>query len=43
MLDTPKTKEKSFADGKILKRVSEGVGVITFNNPEKRKPAFKGK
>jgi enoyl-CoA hydratase/carnithine racemase len=36
MLDVPKTKEKSFADGKILKSVAEGVGVITFNNPEKR-------
>src|SRR5580765_4602809 len=28
--------EKSYADGKILQRVSDGVGVITFNNPEKR-------
>ena len=28
--------EKSFADGKILQSVSDGVGVITFNNPEKR-------
>src|SRR5690348_787522 len=28
--------ETSFADGKILKRASEGIGVITFNNPEKR-------
>ena len=36
MLDTPRTKEKSHADGKILKSVAEGVGVITFNNPEKR-------
>jgi enoyl-CoA hydratase len=36
MLDVPRTKEKSFADGKILKSVAEGVGVITFNNPEKR-------
>ena len=36
MLDIPKNNEKSFADGKILKSVTEGVGVITFNNPEKR-------
>jgi len=36
MLDVPKTAEKSFADGKILQSISEGVGVITFNNPEKR-------
>jgi enoyl-CoA hydratase len=35
MLDVPKT-EKSFADGKILKTISDGVGVLTFNNPEKR-------
>ena len=32
----PRTSEKSFADGKILQSVSDGVGVITFNNPEKR-------
>src|ERR1041384_6638251 len=36
MLDIPKTAEKSHADGKILQSVSDGVGVITFNNPEKR-------
>jgi len=30
------TSEKSHADGKILQRVSDGVGVITFNSPEKR-------
>ncbi len=36
MLDIPKNTEKSHADGKILQAVSEGVGVITFNNPEKR-------
>jgi len=35
MLDVTKT-EKSFADGKILKTVTEGVGAITFNNPQKR-------
>jgi enoyl-CoA hydratase len=28
--------EKSYADGKILKRVIDGIGVITFNNPDKR-------
>ena len=36
MLDVPKTNETSFADGKILKAITEGVGVITFNNPAKR-------
>ena len=36
MLDVSKTNDKSHADGKILQRVADGVGVITFNNPEKR-------
>src|ERR1700732_906269 len=36
MLDVPKKSEKSSADGKILQSVTDGVGVITFNNPEKR-------
>ena len=36
MLNAPKATDKSFADGKILQSVTEGVGVITFNNPEKR-------
>src|SRR6476660_8765868 len=36
MLDVPKTSDKPFADGKILQSVAEGVGIITFNNPEKR-------
>jgi enoyl-CoA hydratase/carnithine racemase len=36
MLDTPKTTQKSHADGKILQRVDDGVGIITFNNAEKR-------
>ena len=36
MLDIPKASDKSFADGKILRSVTEGVGVITFNNPAKR-------
>ncbi len=36
MLDVPKKPEKSHADGKILQNVADGVGVITFNNPEKR-------
>ena len=30
MLDTPKTSEKSHADGKILQRVDDGVGIIIF-------------
>src|ERR1700753_1550659 len=36
MLDVPSKADKSYADGKILKRVTEGVGVVTFNNPDKR-------
>ncbi len=36
MLDVPKQADKSHADGKILQSVTDGVGVITFNNPEKR-------
>jgi enoyl-CoA hydratase/carnithine racemase len=36
MLDIPKSADKSFAEGKILKSIADGVGVITFNNPEKR-------
>src|SRR5262249_42610666 len=36
MLDIPKDNEKSFAEGKILQSMTEGVGVVTFNNPEKR-------
>jgi enoyl-CoA hydratase len=35
MLDT-RTKQKSYADGKILQEIVDGVGIITFNNPEKR-------
>ena len=27
--------ETSFADGKILKSVSSGIGLVTFNNPDK--------
>jgi enoyl-CoA hydratase len=36
MLDVPNNTEKSHADGKILQSITDGVGVITFNNPEKR-------
>ena len=41
MLETPKhkhksNKQKSYADGKILQDVTDGVGVVTFNNPGKR-------
>jgi enoyl-CoA hydratase len=36
VLDTPKTAEIARADGKILQSVNDGVGVITFNNPDKR-------
>src|SRR3974390_969258 len=35
MLDVTKS-EKSYADGKILKSITDGVGVVTFNNPDKR-------
>jgi enoyl-CoA hydratase len=36
MLDAPKASEKSHADGKILSGITDGVGVISFNNPAKR-------
>src|SRR5271156_6461805 len=36
MLDIPATNQKSFADGKILKSVTDRIGIVTFNNPEKR-------
>src|ERR1700686_2435479 len=36
MLDVPKSADKTYADGKILQDVADGVGIITFNNPEKR-------
>jgi enoyl-CoA hydratase len=36
MLDVAKHSQKSYADGKILQSVDDGVGVITFNNPQKR-------
>jgi enoyl-CoA hydratase/carnithine racemase len=36
MLDVPQKADKSYAEGKILQSVSDGVGVVTFNNPEKR-------
>jgi enoyl-CoA hydratase len=36
MLDVPNSTEKSHANGKILQNIADGVGVITFNNAEKR-------
>ena len=36
MLDVPKNADRSYADGKILQSIADGVGIITFNNPEKR-------
>lgn len=36
MSDMSSTTETAYADGKILKQVTHGVGVITFNNPDKR-------
>ncbi|MBV9533532.1 MAG: enoyl-CoA hydratase/isomerase family protein [Bradyrhizobium sp.] len=31
----PRTRRKTYADGKILREATDGVGVITLNNPEK--------
>ena len=37
MLNIPKNPtEKSFAGGKILHSISDGIGTLTFNNPDKR-------
>jgi enoyl-CoA hydratase len=36
MLDVAKPNQKSHAGGKILQDIDDGVGVITFNNAEKR-------
>jgi len=36
MLNVPKISEKFHADGKILQSITDGVGIVTFNNPEKR-------
>jgi enoyl-CoA hydratase/carnithine racemase len=36
MSDLSSPTETSYAEGKILKHVTDGVGVITFNNPDKR-------
>src|SRR3978361_1245588 len=36
MLDVPTVAEKSHADGKILQRIEDGVGIVTFNNAAKR-------
>src|ERR1700683_5323935 len=36
MLDVPATDQKSFANGKMLKKIDDGVGIVTFNSPEKR-------
>src|SRR5215472_3142007 len=36
MPDAPRRKQESRAEGKILHDVADGVGVITFNNAEKR-------
>jgi enoyl-CoA hydratase/carnithine racemase len=36
MLDVPNNSEKSHAGGKILQGADAGIGIITFNNPEKR-------
>jgi enoyl-CoA hydratase len=36
MLDVPAQNQKSFADGRILKSITDGVGILIFNNPDKR-------
>jgi enoyl-CoA hydratase/carnithine racemase len=36
MLDAPRNSETSYADGKIIKSAIDSVGVVTFNNPDKR-------
>jgi enoyl-CoA hydratase/carnithine racemase len=36
MPDVSKTTNETHADGNILQSISDGIGVITFNNPEKR-------
>jgi enoyl-CoA hydratase/carnithine racemase len=36
MLDIPKLAQKSYADSKILQSVDGGIGIVVFNNPEKR-------
>jgi enoyl-CoA hydratase len=36
MLDIPARDQQSYAEGKILKATADGVGVVTFNNPQKR-------
>jgi enoyl-CoA hydratase len=36
MLDFTQGTDETYADGKILLRVIDGIGLITFNNPEKR-------
>ena len=36
MSDIPQSTDKAYADGKILLSVIDGIGLITFNHPEKR-------
>jgi enoyl-CoA hydratase len=36
MPDVSDKTDRSFADGKILQRIADGVGIVTFNNPAKR-------
>ena len=36
MLDFTQSADETYADGKILLRVVDGISLITFNNPEKR-------
>jgi len=36
MPDIQNSAEKSYAGGKILQQTADGIGTVTFNNPEKR-------
>jgi enoyl-CoA hydratase len=36
MLNIPDAAETPYAEGKILQNVTDGIGTITFNNPDKR-------
>jgi enoyl-CoA hydratase len=36
MLDVAQVADNPYADGKIMQGVADGVGIVAFNNPEKR-------
>ncbi len=35
-MDSPGAEQRQYAGGKMLAAVRDGVGVVTFNQPEKR-------